>query len=55
MNRVEQLIHDNKVRIELLEELIEKYDFEINNGHIRVVLQGRIEGYKQMNENLNKE
>lgn len=55
MSLAEQIIHDNQVRIELLEELIENYEFEINNGYIMVILKGRIEGYEQMNQNLSKE
>lgn len=55
MTRIEQIIHDNKVRVELIEDLIRNWTWEFENGYWKSALLGKLEGIKKTLEVLEKE
>lgn len=55
MNRFEEVIHDNQVKINYIKELIEKWSYEFENGYWKQVLQGQLEGLENINKSLEKE
>jgi hypothetical protein len=52
---IADVVHDNKVKIQFIKELLEKWSWELDNGYAKQVLQGKLEAYEQANEMLIKE
>ncbi len=54
MSCYEQAIYDNKVKIDYLKKLLEVWDWELENGYAKKVLQGQLEGLIEINNNLQR-
>ena len=55
MTFIEKMIFDNKAKIELIEEIINKDSWEMDNGFWRAVLQGKLDAMKTTLEIFEKE